>query len=242
MAISVSPRAGVGSRLREAREERGVSLEDAARETRIKPRFLDALEQDAPPSAFRAPVYARAFLREYARFLGLDPEPIVERYARAHAIAEPSTMRLPTPVRTPRRLRMLQGFLAVAVVAGVTVVAVLASRPGEREVPPASDNTAAARGPLGDALEDEVRLRLRVNGGTWLSVAVDGERVVRGRKRPGFEREFRAEKRIRMEVADGGAVRLRLNDEPLGVPANDGVTYRAVFALRDGRVVVEDDV
>ncbi len=60
-------------RLREARVARGVSLQEVERETKIRRRYLEAIEAgdfsrlpDGPP--------ARGFIRIYARFLGLDPE------------------------------------------------------------------------------------------------------------------------------------------------------------------------
>lgn len=66
----------IGDKLRQAREERKVSLEQAAQQTRIRLRFLEALEKgelDSLPSATQA----RGFLRAYAQFLKIDPEPLL---------------------------------------------------------------------------------------------------------------------------------------------------------------------
>ena len=51
--------------------------------------YLSALESGAPLSAFPAPVYARGFLREYARYLGLDPEPLVDRFWEGDKVPDP---------------------------------------------------------------------------------------------------------------------------------------------------------
>jgi cytoskeletal protein RodZ len=69
----------IGHILREARENRGLTLEDAQANTRINARYLAALE-NGQYSALPTPVHARGFLRNYARFLGLDPEPLLDRY------------------------------------------------------------------------------------------------------------------------------------------------------------------
>ena len=61
-----------GQALRDAREDLGVSLAEAERETRINRRYLDALEKE-DASAMPAAVYARGFIRTYAQYLGLDP-------------------------------------------------------------------------------------------------------------------------------------------------------------------------
>lgn len=71
----------IGTRLREAREARGVTLEQAERETRIIRRYLIALEEE-DFNAFPAEVYARGFLRSYANYLGLNPEDLVKALPR----------------------------------------------------------------------------------------------------------------------------------------------------------------
>lgn len=69
----------LGHILREARETKGLTLQEVQQSTRITSRYLDALENgdyDRLPS----PVHTRGFLRNYARFLGLDPQPLLDRY------------------------------------------------------------------------------------------------------------------------------------------------------------------
>ncbi len=77
----------VGDLLRRARQRRDESLATASRSTRIAPRYLEALEMDAPMEAFPGPVYARMFLRSYAQHLGLDEARMLmlfdERYGEA---------------------------------------------------------------------------------------------------------------------------------------------------------------
>src|SRR5215212_9365042 len=62
---------GLGRILAEAREARGISLDEAERETRIARRYLNALEEE-DFAAFPARAQARGFLRMYALYLDLD--------------------------------------------------------------------------------------------------------------------------------------------------------------------------
>jgi transcriptional regulator with XRE-family HTH domain len=69
----------LGNILREAREARGLTLAQAQDKTRINARFLEALETghyELLPTA----VHVRGYLGNYARFLELDPRPLLERY------------------------------------------------------------------------------------------------------------------------------------------------------------------
>jgi cytoskeletal protein RodZ len=61
----------VGLRLRQARLDQGLSIEDASKDTVIRRRFLEALE-DGDFGKLPSPVQVRGFLRGYAQFLGLD--------------------------------------------------------------------------------------------------------------------------------------------------------------------------
>lgn len=69
----------LGALLREARERRGLSLEAVERQLRIRPHLLEALERGDLES-LPSQVQARGFLRNYADFLGLEPQLLLDRY------------------------------------------------------------------------------------------------------------------------------------------------------------------
>ena len=70
-----------GTLLREAREERGLTLDDVAAMTRIPKVMVGHLEDDRFDE-YVADVFARGHLRNYARELGLDDEEILQAYER----------------------------------------------------------------------------------------------------------------------------------------------------------------
>lgn len=71
----------LGSLLTRAREARGLTLEDAERDTRISRRYLQALESEQF-EVIPAPVYARGFLRSYSQYLGIDPGEALAMFPR----------------------------------------------------------------------------------------------------------------------------------------------------------------
>src|SRR3954468_22215597 len=73
-----------GEELRREREIRGISLKEIADATKISKRFLEALERN-DHKTLPAPVFTRGFVRQYARYLGLSTEDIVNRYNYAAA-------------------------------------------------------------------------------------------------------------------------------------------------------------
>src|SRR5688572_8861517 len=68
--------AELGNTLSRARRARGITIEDAERDTHVSRRYLQALETE-DFTIFPAPVYARGFLRTYSRYLGLNPEELI---------------------------------------------------------------------------------------------------------------------------------------------------------------------
>jgi hypothetical protein len=68
-----------GERLRRARQDAGVTLQDIAASTKIGVRFLEYIELDRF-ALLPAPVYLRSFLTEYAKAVGLDPRQTAEAY------------------------------------------------------------------------------------------------------------------------------------------------------------------
>ena len=76
--------ASFGEELRREREIRGISLKEISDATKISKRFLDALERN-DHRTLPAPVFTRGFVREYARYVGLNAEDMVNRYNFAAA-------------------------------------------------------------------------------------------------------------------------------------------------------------
>jgi transcriptional regulator with XRE-family HTH domain len=72
-------RSSLGSRLREARERKGISLRHIADSTKISVRVLEALERDEI-SRLPGGIFSRAFVRSYAAEVGLDPERAVDEF------------------------------------------------------------------------------------------------------------------------------------------------------------------
>lgn len=67
----------IGQKLKSAREAKGVSVSEAAASTKILSKFIEAMEDDNFEK-LSAPVYIKSFVRLYAKYLNLDPLPLIE--------------------------------------------------------------------------------------------------------------------------------------------------------------------
>jgi cytoskeleton protein RodZ len=112
----------LGETLRQARLDKGVSLADASRDTRIRRSYLEALEAE-DLAALPPAVYTRGFLKTYAEYLGLSGEAMVDLYQpNARRESGPPTLRAAVPrVAIPRQIPLRPVFYGVACVVFIAV-------------------------------------------------------------------------------------------------------------------------
>jgi cytoskeleton protein RodZ len=130
-----------GTRLRQAREARGESVSEVSALLRLAPRQIEALERD-DYAALPGPAFALGFLRNYARHLKLDFEPLqAEAQSRLGTqqvnLAPVSNAQGELPQGQPRRLRTLP--LAVLTAGLVLALALGWYFDGFRTEPPAPE-------------------------------------------------------------------------------------------------------
>jgi cytoskeletal protein RodZ len=112
-------RSAVGERLRDAREIKGIDLFRAERDTKIRSKYLAALE-DGDFTDLPGDVYTRGFIRNYATYLGLDADEIEEEWrseAGAPDITRPAIVG-PQPLTIRRGIvfQRSHGVLAVVLI------------------------------------------------------------------------------------------------------------------------------
>lgn len=109
----------LGRSLAEAREEKGLNIEDVTKQLRMSVHQIKALENDNF-TALPNPIYTRGFIRNYARLLQLDPEPLLHMYRNhvptqtLHSISLPSEN---IPIFNQSKKPWLSYVIASAVVA-----------------------------------------------------------------------------------------------------------------------------
>lgn len=231
---------GIGDALRESREQQGRSIEEGARATRVRADLLRALEEE-DFAAFGGDVYAKGFIRTYAVWLGLDPEPLLEIYRRriqrgevtAHALVENPVARQPRPGPP--------GWVTWGIVSVVVLVLALAlvglfggRTPEVADAPPntttetsppptgsepAGGTPATPSTPTPSPTPTSVELALLVESDSWVRVVADGDVVLEETLDAGESREFEGRREVLLRLGNAGGVRLVLNGrsiEPIG--------------------------
>jgi cytoskeletal protein RodZ len=123
-SVRTSTAISLPERLHAARERKGVDLYRAERDTKIRARYLTALER-GDYRELPGAVYVKGFLRNYALYLGLDPDEIIDQWRaeRGEIAAPPATIAVPRPLTTPRRGLTFSPGIVVAALLTLAIVA-----------------------------------------------------------------------------------------------------------------------
>jgi hypothetical protein len=231
---------GIGPALRQARRSLNKSIEEASRDTRIRPEYLRALEAES----FRTvgeKVYVRSFLRSYSSYLGLDSDKVVAAYAR-FSPAPPEQPQPPVPASVQEKgLRVLhrRGNWKLAVALAVLLIGVfgavgLLSR--SSPVPPAGSPGAKAAATAPSPLSSYVTVSMTADKPVrGVVVTVDGVPGFSGTIEPGKRLSFQGTALIHVWIPVGGAVDVVANGHDLGKPGDARSPFEWSFKPQDFR-------
>ena len=240
--------ADIGATLRSAREDLGISVEEAAWRTRIKPDFLRALEDERFEEIGHHAV-ARSHLHSYARYLGLEADAISLAYRERYEHTQPSPIeRLNEQARgskrPPKPKWLIAALLSTVVLVAASLTGVVRG-PGPRTTPagetltklpattesatqpPAQPPTVAPVAPA-----SPVSIVVAARERSWLRAVVDGTLVFEGTMPAGTTKTFDGTDRVDIVVGNAGAVRLTVNGKDAGPAGRSGAVYRASFGPR----------
>ncbi|MCU1674504.1 MAG: rane protein [Frankiales bacterium] len=238
----------VGSALRAAREQTGLSIEDVSATTRIRGTVLRDIEADRFGTSGGV-VYARGHVKSICAALGTSPERFLALFSSQAAPDEQSVplleprrapsepMHVPTAERPERRGPnwSVAGAAALAIIVGLFVIGQV-TKPDR----PAAEVTSVASGPspvvqpsprkglvASRPLPIGAELRLRLIGGaSWVSVRNATRTLYEGVLPPGTVRDFRDARQLRLIVGNAGAVNLVCGGKDLGAAGGVGAVKR----------------
>lgn len=228
-----------GSWLRQQRELREITLREISDATKISLRYLEALE-DERFDLLPAPVFAKGFLRQYARYVGIDPEEVVNFFsdARRQQAEEQEDALAGLMGEPPRRSRsnLLYGLLVLLVVAALVGLVwwLTQLREDRRAEERARGGGVAAVASGGDvdlgsagagsdeALTRPLRATLDFNGECEVTVYADGERELKEYHVQGESLRVGADDELIFELSDERVVELVVNGHPYRRADPDG--------------------
>lgn len=235
-----------GTWLRRQRDARGIELREIADHTKIGIRYLEALEQDRF-DVLPAPVFTKGFLRQYGRYIGLDPDQVVNTYL--NALQEGDAMQAEEPGRSGGGVsrRLIVVIVVIAVLVALAVAGYFTMWLPRRSADPAEQApvpvtvpepepeppTPVADESLPLATVAPLVVTLDFVDDSWLETVVDGERQLSEQVAKGESRRILAQERVVMNLGNARGVRVEVNGVPhaLPEPAEGGELRDVEFTL-----------
>lgn len=231
----------IGQLIREMREELGLSHEDLAGKTLIRPSLLKAMES-GNISQLPEPVYTRGLIRRYGESLGLDGEALASQYFTPPIVEESrSFWRVPiTPQLRPLHLYITYVVLIAAAISALSYtlkrttyrtssLPVLEGKVAEEATmpeagPEAQRDPGAAAQPTAAptaVTSEPVRVAVKIQAQSWLRVTADNTVVFEGILKEGDTQTWTAKEALTVRAGNAGGVVVAFNEgnaEPLGQP------------------------
>jgi cytoskeletal protein RodZ len=229
---------------------REISLRDIADRTKISLRYLEAMEADRF-DLLPAPIFAKGFLREYARYVGLSPDDVVNHYL---SVNHPEELEAATrddtkvtrtkpklvdpgqpPVRRNWSYGLLFTLLGLILLVLVAVTVWFSDRRHEqqpsssRQAPPiAAAPPAAAPRPTSSTPvpapqpASPLEVSLDFTQDCWVSALIDGKNRLAEQRVQGEALQLEAEKSIVLTLGNAGGVEVQVNGYPLELGKKQG--------------------
>lgn len=251
-----------GSRLKRIRQERGLSLEDIQKKTRIHLNVLRAIEGDSISNL--NPIYLKGFIKIYCSYLGLDAKDFTgqgappQKSALNSAPVRPLGTRIEnkstfinkddsfklgaiSPLVNLKKLIVLLVIAAVIIFLGISLVKSISARPKNRLVRAkiampvsAPKSTAVKQNKVNDDLSLGFNLSIFARGKSWISAKVDGKVVFHGVLARGRNEAWHAREKVELSLGDAGAVELQINDQRFANLGRHGQSLKNIVINKDG--------
>jgi cytoskeletal protein RodZ len=222
--------ASVGERLRQARQQAGLSLSDVSARTKIQRWILEDIERD---DLSRVPggVFVRGYLTSFARVVGIDGDALWADYRAALQMVEPAVVqRRAVPIVSRWTIVRVAAIVLVAAFVWINMPHkksdnVSATLPPAAKAPPEVVPVAATAGSTSEPVaavdtrpvEPATRpliVQIHATGECWIEASADGEQKAYRLLLPGEDLRLEGTKQIRLLVGDAGAVTYSINGKP----------------------------
>ncbi len=240
------PQMSIGGTISESREQRGLSVADLSRRTRIREAIITAIEGD-DFSACNGDFYARGHLRALARELGLEGDALVREYDALTGGPRPGVGAM-YPIdkgiklrerRTPNWTLAMAVALAIVAVFGVGRIMGSAIKSPEKQsvkvdsAPAAAKAAPPAAAPAAPAKKaSHVTVKITATSEAWIQVRdAKNKSVFMGVIPSGDSRSFRIKEKARLTFGNAGSVQLNVNGRDLGAPGRAGETVKRTYGV-----------
>jgi cytoskeleton protein RodZ len=216
----------LGDTLRERRVSLGISIETAETDTKIRGRLIEALES-GEYGKLPNPGYVRGYVSSYARYLELDPIPLLAMYRAETGAGRFHDVNLPEqPVAgrheqhaVPWRVAVIAAVIVIAIAIGGWVVYRAVRGPSTPPPIPSTSTTESNPGQTQTAAPPFVlKVKVGKNAASTLKATIDGSVAFDGTLAGGQSETFQVADTAVLKIGKPSSVTVTRDDKKIGLP------------------------
>lgn len=236
-----------GVRLKKIRLEKGLSLEEMQKRTKIHLNILKAIEEDNLINF--SPVYIKGFLKIYCKLLGVNAHEYIPDYKEPQDIARyiPDAPARPNPLLLLSSLKLLSLkamhrikpkiiFIIVLILVFVmglfNLGKIISSKRASGS--PKKNLPAVGSSQNSPAVVKIIRLDINAKENCFLQVKSDGRVIFQNILRKGRSESWQAENKIELSLGNAGAVELEVNGKRMPPLGKRGESLKNILITKEG--------
>jgi len=237
----------LGSKLKQVRESKGISLEDVQSETKIPIDILRSIERDETIRKL-SPIYLKGFLKIYAKFLGVELTAEKKTYSVPSSF-EPEKKtsafkKQELKISLAKKIDYVQWIkilVTFVILLALIIFALKLSHKKKSQPLPEQETSVQkvivskpAKTLKSTAKLSQIKLSVRAKENTWLHVKRDGKIVFYQILRKGTSKSWIAKERFELSVGNAAAIELWFNDKIISPLGRRGQALKDVVITKDG--------
>ncbi|MFH1269875.1 MAG: RodZ domain-containing protein [Candidatus Omnitrophota bacterium] len=245
-----------GAKLKNLRLQKGLSLEEAHKKTKIHLDILKAIEEDSLINF--SPVYIKGFLKIYCKFLGVDPRDFIPDYKERKTTVKyvsdfrdesRAVFKIPSFNLFPFKAIRIKLKTAVAVILVVVFIIglfnlgrIISSKPGHMArraaataaIPYKPEAKVSIAKPQAAPAAKTIALDIRARENCFIQVKADGRVIFQNILRKGRSESWQAKDKIELSLGNAGVVELEVNGKRISSLGRKGQSVKNILITREG--------
>lgn len=247
----------IGTRLKKARQELGLSLEEVHKKTKIHSDILKAIEEGSLINL--SPVYIKGFLKIYCKFLGVDFKDFIADYKEPPSIVkevsgisdEPASFLKAVSIKLISLkdipLRIKRVFIGILILIFLSIglfnlgrivssakkkdqITKLEESKAKAAIPKPEDSLAKPKTETGLG----IKLAIRAKENCWIQLKADGKVVFQSILRKGRMENWQAKDKIELSLGNAGGVDLEVNGKLISNLGRKGQVLKNILITKEG--------
>jgi cytoskeletal protein RodZ len=233
--------------LKKAREGRNLGLEDISKKTRISVKFLEKIENGNYD--FAPEPYVRAFIRSYARVVGLNPDEVIKLYENEVASLRPKEEKKEekkvqfdiVSFISENTLWLIGGFIILAMVFFIffsveeknTKLTKQVQKKGFETAVEEISRISPAESVKSESEVDSLELKIMATDTVWFSVIIDSAQVREFLMSPNTSLSLKAKDNFNFTIGNAGGIKFILNGHELEQVGRKGAVVKNYVINRE---------